>query len=294
MTDIPREGRREHPQGEARLEIYDGEFIRELESIAKRVRRHSIRMIYQAGSGHPGGSLSGTDVMVALYFHIMKHDPKRPDWTDRDRFVLSKGHAAPALYAVLAESGYFPVEELDTLRKMGSRLQGHPCMGKTPGIEMSTGSLGHGLAAGNGMALAAKLDRKLYRIYVLLGDGEMDVGETWEAMMLASHYKLDNITAYVDRNKLQLDGPTEKIMSLEPLADKWKAFGWHVIEINGHNMKEIIHATNEAKSIKGKPTVVICHTIKGKGVSYMEGTTHFHGKAPNDQEYQQAMKELAE
>jgi transketolase len=276
------------------LEVYDGEFIKELETIAKTVRRHSIRMIYGAGSGHPGGSLSAADIMTALYFHIMKHDPKRPDWPDRDRFVLSKGHAAPALYAVLAESGYFPVEELDTLRKMGSRLQGHPCMGKTPGIEMSTGSLGHGLAAGNGMALAAKLDRKLYRIYVLLGDGEMDVGETWEALMLASHYKLDNVTAYVDRNKLQLDGPTEKIMSLEPLADKWKAFGWHVIEINGHNMKEIIHATNEAKSIKGKPTVVICHTIKGKGVSFMEGTLNFHGKAPNDQEYQQAMKELAE
>ena len=276
------------------MEIYDGEFIRELESIAKRVRRHSIRMIYAAGSGHPGGSLSGADIMVALYFHIMKHDPKRPDWADRDRFVLSKGHAAPALYAVLAESGYFPVEELDTLRKMGSRLQGHPCMNKTPGVEMSTGSLGHGLAAGNGMALAAKLDRKLHRIYVLLGDGEMDVGENWEAAMLASHYKLDNVTAYVDRNKLQLDGPTEKIMSLEPLADKWKAFGWHVIEINGHNMKEIIHATNDAKSIKGKPTVVICHTIKGKGVSYMEGSLHFHGKAPNDQEYEQAMKELGE
>ncbi len=276
------------------MEIYDGEFIRELESIAKKVRRHSIRMIYLAGSGHPGGSLSGTDVMVALYFHIMKHDPKRPDWPDRDRFVLSKGHAAPALYAVLAEAGYFPVEELDTLRKMGSRLQGHPCMNKTPGVEMSTGSLGHGLAAGNGMALAAKLDRKLHRVYVLLGDGEMDVGESWEAAMLASHYKLDNVTAYVDRNKLQLDGPTEKIMSLEPLADKWKAFGWHVIEINGHNMKEIIQATNEAKSVKGRPTVIICHTIKGKGVSFMEGAVQFHGKAPNDQEYEQAMKELGE
>ena len=276
------------------MEIYDGEFIRELESIAKKVRRHSIRMIYLAGSGHPGGSLSGTDVMVALYFHIMKHDPKRPDWPDRDRFVLSKGHAAPALYAVLAEAGYFPVEELDTLRKMGSRLQGHPCMTKTPGVEMSTGSLGHGLAAGNGMALAAKLDRKLHRVYVLLGDGEMDVGESWEAAMLASHYKLDNVTAYVDRNKLQLDGPTEKIMSLEPLADKWKAFGWHVIEINGHNMKEIIQATNEAKSVKGRPTVIICHTIKGKGVSFMEGAVQFHGKAPNDQEYEQAMKELGE
>jgi transketolase len=274
------------------LEIYDAEFIGELETIAKKVRAHSIRMIYEAGSGHPGGSLSAADILVALYFHIMKHDPKKPDWVDRDRFVLSKGHSAPALYAVLAESGYFPVEELGTLRKMGSRLQGHPCMRKTPGVEMSTGSLGHGLAAGNGMALAAKLDRKLHRVYVLCGDGEMDVGETWEAAMLASHFKLDNVTMYLDRNKLQLDGPTEKIMSLEPLADKWKAFGWHVIEINGHSMKEIIHATNEARAIKGKPTAIICHTIKGKGVSYMEGSLHFHGKAPDEQEYKQAMKEL--
>ena len=279
-------------QEETRVEVYDGEFITELESIAKKVRWHSIRMIYEAGSGHPGGSLSVTDILVALYFHIMKHDPKNPDWSDRDRFVLSKGHAAPALYAVLAEAGYFPVDELLTLRKMGSRLQGHPCMRKTPGVEMSTGSLGHGLAAGNGMALAAKLDRKLYRIYVVLGDGEMDVGENWEAAMLASHYKLDNVIAYVDRNKLQLDGPTEKIMSIEPLADKWKAFGWHVIEINGHNMKEIIQATNEAKSVRGKPSVIICHTIKGRGVSFMEGAVHFHGKAPDENEFNQAMKEL--
>ncbi|MBU1158688.1 MAG: transketolase [Candidatus Thermoplasmatota archaeon] len=279
-------------QEETRVEVYDGEFITELESIAKKVRWHSIRMIYEAGSGHPGGSLSVTDILVVLYFHIMKHDPKNPDWPDRDRFVLSKGHSAPALYAVLAEAGYFPVDELLTLRKMGSRLQGHPCMRKTPGVEMSTGSLGHGLAAGNGMALAAKLDRKLYRIYVVLGDGEMDVGENWEAAMLASHYKLDNVIAYVDRNKLQLDGPTEKIMSIEPLADKWKAFGWHVIEINGHNMKEIIQATNEAKSVKGKPSVIICHTIKGRGVSFMEGALHFHGKAPDEKEFNQAMKEL--
>lgn len=274
------------------MEIYDGEFISELEAIARRVRAHAVTMIYRAGSGHPGGSLSAVDILVALYFHLMKHDPKRPDWLERDRFVLSKGHGAPALYAVLAEAEYFAVDELESLRKLGSRLQGHPCMRKTPGVEMSTGSLGHGLAAGNGMALAAKLDRKLYRIYVLCGDGEMDVGETWEAAMLASHYKLDNITAYIDRNKLQLDGPTEKIMSLEPLADKWKAFGWHVIEINGHSMKEIINATNEARSIKGKPTAIICHTIKGKGVSYMEGSLHFHGKAPDDAEYKQAMKEL--
>jgi len=274
------------------LEVYDGELIRELEAIARKVRRHTVRMIYEAGSGHPGGSLSGTDIMVALYFHVMRHDPKKPDWPERDRFVLSKGHAAPALYSVLAEAGYFPVEELWSLRKLGSKLQGHPCMRKTPGVEMSTGSLGHGLPAGNGMALAAKLDRKLYRIYVLCGDGEMDVGEIWEAAMLAAHYKLDNITVYLDRNKLQLDGPTEKIMSLEPLADKWKAFGWHVMEINGHNMKEIIHATNEARSIKGRPTIIICHTIKGKGVSFMEGSLHFHGKAPSKQEYEQAMKEL--
>jgi transketolase len=274
------------------LEVYDGEFIRELEAIARKVRRHAVKMIYEAGSGHPGGSLSAIDIMVALYFHVMRHDPKKPDWPDRDRFVLSKGHAAPALYSILAEAGYFPVEELWTLRKLGSRLQGHPCMRKTPGVEMSTGSLGHGLPAGNGMALAAKLDRKLYRIYVVCGDGEMDVGEIWEAAMLAAHYKLDNITVYLDRNKLQLDGPTEKIMSLEPLADKWKAFGWHVLEINGHNMKEIIHATNEARSVKGKPTIIICHTIKGKGVSFMEGSLHFHGKAPSPQEYEQAMKEL--
>ncbi len=274
------------------MEIYDGEFISELETIARRVRAHAVTMIYKAGSGHPGGSLSAVDILVALYFHLMKHDPKRPDWLERDRFVLSKGHAAPALYAILAEAGYIPVGELESLRKLGSRLQGHPCMRKTPGVEMSTGSLGHGLAAGNGMALAAKLDRKLYRIYVVCGDGEMDVGETWEAAMLASHYKLDNITAYIDRNKLQLDGPTEKIMSLEPLADKWKAFGWHVIEINGHSMKEIIDATNEARTIKGRPTAIICHTIKGKGVSFMEGSLHFHGKAPDDDEYKQAMKEL--
>ncbi|UCE45316.1 MAG: transketolase [Methanobacteriota archaeon] len=274
------------------MEIYDGEFISELESIARRVRAHAVTMIYQAGSGHPGGSLSAVDILVAMYFHLMKHDPKRPDWPERDRFVLSKGHGAPALYAALAEAGYLPVAELESLRKMGSRLQGHPCMRKTPGVEMSTGSLGHGLAAGNGMALAAKLDRKLYRIFVLCGDGEMDVGETWEAAMLASHYKLDNITMFLDRNKLQLDGPTEKIMSLEPLADKWKAFGWHVIEIDGHNMKEIIQATNEARSIKGRPTAIICHTIKGKGVSFMEGSLHFHGKAPNDDEYKQAMREL--
>jgi transketolase len=200
----------------------------ELTERARRIRQHIVKMTHIAGSGHPGGSLSAVEILTCLFFKIMRHNPKDPQWADRDRFILSKGHAAPALYAVLAESGYFPIDELWTLRKLGSRLQGHPSMTCTPGVEMSTGSLGHGLAVANGMALAAKLDRKLYRIYVLCGDGEMDVGEIWEAAMLAAHYKLDNIIMYLDRNMLQLDGPTEKIMSLEPLADKWRAFGWNV------------------------------------------------------------------
>ena len=270
----------------------DDKIIKELELKAAIIRRHVIKMTHEAGSGHPGGSLSATDVITALYFHILNVDPKNPKLKDRDRFVLSKGHAAPALYAALAEKGFFPVEELMTLRKLGSRLQGHPDMTKTPGIEASTGSEGQGLSISIGMALGAKLDRKHYRIFVMLGDGEMDCGQTWEAAMAAAHYKLDNLTAIVDRNKLQLDGPTEKIMSIEPLADKWKAFGWHVVEINGHDFKEIINSITIAKEVKGKPTVVIAHTVKGKGVSFMEGSVGFHGKAPNDEQYEQAMKEL--
>lgn len=249
-------------------------------------------MTNSAGSGHPGGSLSAVEILTCLFFKIMKHNPKDPAWPDRDRFVLSKGHAAPALYAVLAESGYLPVDELWTLRKLGSRLQGHPSMTSTPGVEMSTGSLGHGLAVANGMALAAKLDRKLHRIYVLCGDGEMDVGEIWESAMLASHYKLDNLIMYLDRNMLQLDGPTEKVMSLEPLADKWRAFGWNVQEIDGHNMREILLSTHHAAQFHGKPSVIICHTVKGKGVSFMEGSLQFHGKAPNKDECTKALEEL--
>lgn len=266
--------------------------IKDLEEKASVIRRHVLRMIYEAGSGHPGGSLSATDIFTVLYFHVLNIDPEKPDWEDRDRFLLSKGHAAPALYAALAERGFFPIEELKTLRKLGSRLQGHPDMRKTPGVEASTGSEGQGLSIGVGMALAAKLDRKLHRIYVMLGDGEMDCGQTWEAAMSATHYNLDNLTAIADRNKLQLDGPTHNIMNIEPLADKWKAFGWHVIEINGHNFREIIDSIEKSKDVKGRPTIIIAHTVKGKGVSFMEGAVGYHGKAPNKEQFEVAMKEL--
>jgi transketolase len=274
------------------LTRYDDDTIRMLESKANLVRCHVIRMVCAAKSGHPGGSLSAADILTALYFKAMNHRPYDPQWDDRDRFVLSKGHAAPAYYAVLAESGYFPVDELPTLRKLGSRLQGHPARSKTPGVEISTGSLGMGLSVANGMALGARLNRKLSRIYCLCGDGEMESGQNWEAGMLASHYKLDNLTAFVDRNQLQIDGPTEQIMSLEPLADKWRAFGWNVIEINGHDMRQILEACDRAKEVKGKPTMIIAHTTKGKGVSFMEGALQFHGKAPNEEEMRIALKEL--
>jgi len=267
--------------------------VPELEQKAKLLRRHVITMIANAGSGHPGGSLSAADVITALYFKVMRHDPKNPKWPDRDRFVLSKGHAAPILYAALAECGYFPVEELSTLRKLGSRLQGHTDMTLTPGVEMSAGSLGQGLSFGLGIALAARLDKKSYRTIVLLGDGECDEGQVWEAAMFAPHHRVDNITAIVDHNDLQLDGRTCDIMGLEPLGDKWRAFNWHVLEINGHDIKQIINALKKAGDTRGKPTAIIAHTIKGKGVSFMEGNVDFHGKAPSPQETEQALKELA-
>lgn len=273
---------------------YNDDTILNLEKKANLLRRHVIRMTHAAGSGHPGGSLSSADIVTALFFDIMNQRSKELDWPDRDRFVLSKGHAAPIYYAALAESGYFPIEELGTLRKMGCRLQGHPCRTKTPGVEMSTGSLGQGLSAANGMALAAKLDKKSYRVYCICGDGEMAEGQIWEAAMLASHYRLDNIMCFVDRNKLQIDGTTESIMSLEPLADKWKAFGWNVLEIDGHNMRQILDAANHAKETKGRPTVVIAHTIKGRGVSFMENNLAFHGKSPTADETRRALRELGE
>jgi len=266
--------------------------IEELNKKANLLRREIIEMIYKAQSGHPGGSLSSIDILTCLYFHHMRIKPEDPSWEDRDRFVLSKGHAAPALYVVLAELGYFPKEALLTLRQVGSILQGHPDMRKTPGIDMSMGSLGNGLSVGIGMALGARLARKKYHVYVLIGDGEVNEGEIWEAAMAASKYKLDNLTAICDFNRVQLDGPIEEIMPLDPLPEKWKAFNWNVIEIDGHNMEEILDALDEAKQIKGKPTIIIAHTVKGKGISFMEGKFQWHGKAPDKEEYRIALKEL--
>jgi transketolase len=267
--------------------------VPELEKMAKQLRRHVITMIATAGSGHPGGSLSAADIVTALYFKVMRHDPKNPRWPDRDRFILSKGHAAPILYAALAECGYFPVEELSTLRKLGSRLQGHTDRTLTPGVEMSAGSLGQGLSFGIGIALAGRLDKRDYHVYVLLGDGECEEGQIWEAAMSAPHFRIDNLTAIVDHNGIQLDGRCCDIMGLESLADKWRAFNWHVIEIDGHDMSQIVQALKEARKIKQKPTVIIAHTVKGKGVSFMENNVDFHGKAPTAQEAEIALKELA-
>jgi transketolase len=273
------------------MPISDRRF-RELEDLANLGRKRVVKMICKAGSGHPGGSLSAIDIITTLYFEIMQHDPKNPNWDDRDRFVLSKGHAAPALYATLAEAGYFPVEELDTLRQIGSNLQGHPDMKRLPGIEMSTGSLGQGMATAVGMALGLKLNKNRGRIYCMIGDGESEEGAIWEAGMAATHFKCDNLTCFLDRNELQIDGPTEKVMSLEPLADKWRAFGWHTLEINGHDFKKIIEAVEEAKVTQGKPTMIIAHTVKGKGVSFMEGSLKFHGKAPTNEELCKAVEDL--
>jgi transketolase len=267
--------------------------IPELEKMAKQLRRHVVQMISTAGSGHPGGSLSAADIVAALYFKVMRHDPKNTQWADRDRFILSKGHAAPILYAALAECGYFPVEELSTLRKLGSRLQGHTDRTLTPGVEMSAGSLGQGLSFGIGVALAARLDKRDYHVYVLLGDGECEEGQVWEAAMSAPHFRIDNLTAIVDHNGIQLDGRCCDIMALESLADKWRAFNWHVIEIDGHDMSQILSALEEAGKTKLRPTVIIAHTVKGKGVSFMENNVSFHGKAPNAQETEIALKELA-
>ena len=265
--------------------------IKILEEKARTIRRHVVNMIFEAGSGHPGGSLSCVDIITVLYFHQMRFNSSEPDDSDSDRLILSKGHAAPTLYATLAECGYFSVNELLSLRKMGSVLQGHPDV-VIPGVEASTGSLGQGLSISCGIALAAKIDMKDSRIYTLLGDGECDEGQVWEAAILASHYKLDNLTAIVDRNGLQIDGPTEKVLGLEPIAGKWREFGWHVIEIDGNKIPEIIDAFDEAQLRKGKPTVIIAHTFKGKGVSFMEWICAFHGKALSKDEMKIALQEL--
>lgn len=266
--------------------------VKEMAAVAKRLRRHIITMTGRAGSGHPGGSLSAVEIVTALYFKVLRHKPQDPRWVDRDRFILSKGHAAPVLYATLAECGYFPVDELATLRQLDSRLQGHTDRVATPGVEMSAGALGQGLSFAIGVALAGRLNSQDYRVYVLLGDGECDEGQIWEAAMAAAHFKLDNLVAIVDNNGQQIDGWNRDVMNLDPFNKKWQAFGWHVIEVDGHNFTRLIKAFDRAKLVKGKPTVIIAHTIKGKGVSFMENNPDFHGKAPNAEEVEIALKEL--
>ena len=265
--------------------------VEELQSIAKRLRRHIVTMTAEAGSGHPGGSLSAVELVTSLYFRVLRHNPDDPSWPGRDRFVLSKAHACPVLYAALAEADYFPEEELITFRKINSRLQGHAHI-KTPGVEMSGGSLGQGLSFGIGTALAARLDRRSSRVYVLLGDGECDEGQVWEAAMSAAHFKLDSVVALVDRNRIQNDRWTHEVMELEPLPDKWRAFGWHTLEIEGHDFSQILRALEEASETKGRPTAVIARTVKGKGVSFMENNPDFHGKAPNKEQLAQALEEI--
>lgn len=265
---------------------------KEYKDIANNLRVSIINMLYKAQSGHPGGSLSACEIVTALYFKEMKIDPENPNWDERDRFVLSKGHGAPVLYAALAERGFFPKEKLNSLRKIDSMLQGHPDMKDTPGVDMTTGSLGQGISAASGMALAGKIDKKDYRVYALVGDGEVQEGIVWEMAMFAAHHKLDNLTVFLDHNGLQIDGKNKDVMDIEPIDEKFKAFGWHVISIDGHNFEEIFNAIDEAKNTEGKPTMIIAKTIKGKGVSFMEDQVGWHGKAPNEEERDLALEEL--
>jgi len=269
------------------------QLIKELDEIAREIRIQLIEMIYCRKSGHPGGSLSAADIIAALFFHQLRIDPKNPNWEDRDRFILSKGHACSTLYATLAKKGFFPVEDCKYWGHIGCHLQGHPDRLKTPGVDMTSGCLGHGINIGAGLSLAARLRGVDYHTYVVTGDGEAQAGVFWEGAMLAGKYRLSNLTAIMDYNKVQLDGRIEDIMPLEPLRAKWEAFNWAVLEIDGHNMKEILDSLDEALTIKDKPTVIIAHTVKGKGVSYMEGKSEWHGKVPNDEEYKQAIKELS-
>ena len=263
-----------------------------LQQKALQLRLDILKMLYRAGSGHTGGSLSAIDMLTVLYYHTMKSDPHDPKWNERDRFVLSKGHACPALYVILADLGYFSKEELWKLRKIDGILQGHPDMLKTPGLEASTGSLGQGLSIANGMGLAAKLDKKLYKIYVMLGDGECQEGQVWEAAMTAAHYHLDNVCALIDYNGLQIDGKVSEVKAIEPLVEKWIAFGWETVNIDGHDLDSIAEALDYADSIKNKPTMIVAKTIKGKGVSFFENVVRFHGISPTEKEYNEAVVEL--
>jgi transketolase len=264
-----------------------------LTDAARRMRREILTMITEAASGHPGGSLSCTDIMATLYLKVLKIDPNHPDWPERDRFVLSKGHAAPALYAALAERGYFPRSELIKLRQLGAMLQGHPDMKRTPGVDISTGSLGQGFSTSVGMALGSRLDGGKYRVYALLGDGELEEGQVWEAAMAAAHYKLDGLTAFVDHNGYQIDGPVTDVMSPEPITDKFRAFGWEVFTADGHDFDSLLAAITQALTVRGKPQMIVCSTVKGKGVSFMEHQPGWHGKAPSREQLAQALAELA-
>ena len=268
------------------------EEIFNLKEIAKRIRRNIIEEVYSAQSGHPGGALSCADILTALYFNQMNINPEKPDDESRDRFVLSKGHASAALYATLAERGYFSKEELANFRKIGERLQGHPDMKHIPGVDMSAGSLGQGLSVANGMALSSKMDRKGFRVYCLLGDGEIEEGQVWEAAMTSAHYKLDNLCVIVDNNKLQIDGSVEEVMSVYPIKEKFESFGFEVFEVDGNNIDSLITVFQKAKTVKGKPTVIVAKTIKGKGISFMENQVGWHGKAPSEEQYLEAMKEV--
>ena len=268
------------------------EEIEYLEKIAKEIRKGIIEEVYNAQSGHPGGSLSIADILAVLYFKEMNINTQNPKNENRDRLVLSKGHCAPALYSTLANRGYFDKKELKTLRKIDSKLQGHPDMKNIPGVDMTTGSLGQGLSAANGMAIAGKMDKKNYRVYCILGDGELEEGQVWEAAMASAKYKLDNLCVIVDNNNLQIDGTIDEVMSSKPIDKKFESFGFQIIKINGHDIDEIIKALEVARDIKGKPTCIIAKTIKGKGVSFMENKTEWHGKAPSEEEYKIAMEEL--
>lgn len=266
--------------------------LKDLEIIANTMRKDIVSMLNKSQSGHPGGSLSACEIVATLFFEEMNIDPKNPGWEARDRFVLSKGHAAPVLYAALAEKGYFPKSELDNLRKTGQMLQGHPDMKGTPGVDMTTGSLGQGISAACGMAKSAKMFKEDYRVFALLGDGEVQEGIVWEAAMFAAHNKLDNLVAFLDHNGLQIDGKNEDVMSIDPIDEKFKAFGWNVIVIDGHNLEEIAKALDMARERNGKPTMIVANTVKGKGVSFMENQVGWHGKAPSDEELEKALTEL--
>lgn len=268
------------------------EELKRLKEIAKEVRTWIIRMLAEAGSGHPGGSLSAVDILTTLYFHTMRHRPQEPDWQLRDRFILSKGHGVPALYAVLAKAGYFPMDELLTLRRTNSRLQGHPVAGSPPGVEVSTGSLGQGLSIAQGLAMASKMDGNLYRVFCMIGDGETQEGQIWETAMSAPKFALDNLIVFLDYNKSQIAGFTKDVMDLEPLIEKWAAFNWHVQEIDGHNFSQILSAIDKTRAIMGRPHIIIAHTVKGKGVSFMENKVEWHGKAPTKEEAESAIREI--